>query len=238
MQSWDDRGEVEVVAADRERDQLDVVRRAYSWSISAWPLLRTGVVEVDPRLEFLLFAVVKVDGRRARAGEVRAGRGRRRCRPRPTASGDSRRSSRPCALRCRSRRSSRARRRSRASLVLPAQRPASPEMYESPSETTEAVPTPGPSACATAGNAIDAIAAAIASSSCPCHRSSPFDRARERSPRRPCATRSYPDPGWVASFLERRGSGSGGGRLGRLLRRRGRGRPPPGCGSSRARRAR
>ena len=31
-------------------------------------------------------------------------------------------------------------------LVLPAQRPASPEMYESPTVTTHGVPTPGPSA--------------------------------------------------------------------------------------------
>src|SRR5215217_2961513 len=36
-------------------------------------------------------------------------------------------------------------------LVLPAQRPASPEMAESPSVTTAGVPTPGPSA--TAGGA-------------------------------------------------------------------------------------
>jgi hypothetical protein len=32
-------------------------------------------------------------------------------------------------------------------LLLPAQRPPSPEMYESPTLTTHGLPTPGPSAC-------------------------------------------------------------------------------------------
>src|SRR5690349_631508 len=50
-------------------------------------------------------------------------------------------------------------------LVLPAQRPASPEIAESPIVTTVGVPTPGPSAFATAGpaTALSAVTASTAS---------------------------------------------------------------------------
>src|SRR5688572_13028291 len=52
------------------------------------------------------------------------------------------------------------------SFVLPAQRPASPEIAESPSVTTVGVPTPGPSAEAFGTNAIPATTSENATTTC------------------------------------------------------------------------
>src|SRR3954467_12714545 len=49
--------------------------------------------------------------------------------------------------------------RAESPFVLPAQRPASPEIAESPSVTTVGVPTPGPSAAAGAATASTAVPA-------------------------------------------------------------------------------
>src|SRR5690242_19491913 len=94
-------------------------------------------------------------------------------------------------------------------------------MYESPSDATDAVPTPGPSAFALPIHAAESAAASASASvatrarvaSVPARPiEAPFDRARDDLPRRPCASRSYPVFGWLASRLA-----SGGGRLGRRL---------------------
>ena len=118
-------------------------------------------VEVDAGLERLAGAGAAGGRLRAGAGEVEARHAAADLvlrRLRAVAAGDRLAGRRVpvCA-------SSRARRCARRSwLVLPAQRPPSPEMAESPSVTTVGVPTPGPSA-AVAGEARPSRIAAAAS---------------------------------------------------------------------------
>ena len=138
-------GEAVVVGPDQHDDRLDVVRRRRnSCSASAWPLPLGAVVEVDAGLEVLA-------RRRSRRCSVRAPeharfselRRRRRCGLRRLRNGGSPGIASPCAARCRStRRAERVDLARTTMLVLPAQRPASPEMAESPSVTTVGVPTP------------------------------------------------------------------------------------------------
>src|SRR6185312_7168662 len=79
-------------------------------------------------------------------------------------------------------------------------------MYESPSEATEAVPMPGPSALAAAlhaahvatASAVARIATRACAASVPARPiDAPFDRARDDLPRRPCAPPMLPRS-WLA----------------------------------------